>query len=277
MKNKNSFVKAALVGVAALIGTTTLLAFPPAPHHLIKGTVRDQLGYPVESEGTVVLTTVTGVTIQVPLTPSLFVDSSYKMEVPMDAGVAPDSYKPTALNPLVPFTMEVRIGTQTFLPFQMSGDYATLGIAGGTSIIDLTFGVDSDGDGLPDLWEELLIQKLARLNGLEDVNPDDDLDGDGLSNYEEYLAQTYAYNVLEGLALRIKTVSDDAYTIEFLVIDGHSYTIRGSADLAGWEPVAFRVESGELVTTYASEEVERIEVEVPRTGSTNTFFKLQIQ
>jgi len=53
----------------------------------------------------------------------------------------------------------------------------------------IEFGLDSDGDGIPDAWE------LA--NGLDNNNPDDaglDSDGDGLTNIEEYYNGTDPHN-----------------------------------------------------------------------------------
>ena len=282
MENNKSFVSLGLALVAASIVSVGVFGFPPAPHHLIKGTVRDSQGYEIEVDGTVLLKTVTGVVINAPLTPSLFVDASYHMEVPMDAGVTPDSYKPTALNPLVPFTMEVRIGSQSYFPFEMSGDLGSLGVAGGTTVIDLTLGVDSDGDGIPDQWEQSLMSKTTRYNSLEDINPDDDLDGDGLSNYREYLANTYAYDVLDGLALKIVSVTEDEYTIRFLGISDHSYTIFGSSGMQAlnWTQRSFRLStddvSDSLRESYESGEVEVIEAVIPRAdGEGNAaFFKL---
>ena len=58
--------------------------------------------------------------------------------------------------------------------------------------------VDSDEDGLIDLWEEQVIQSgLGDQNGdgvvdLLDVAPQDDLDGDGLTNFKEFLEGTSA-------------------------------------------------------------------------------------
>ncbi|MGK0238286.1 MAG: hypothetical protein ACI92G_001751 [Candidatus Pelagisphaera sp.] len=285
MDKKKSFLRSGLALIVASITSVAVIAFPPAPHHLIKGTVRDSMGYKIEVDGTILLKTVSGVVIEAPLTPSLFLDASYRMEVPMDAGVTPDSYKPSALNPLVPFTMEVKIGSQSYFPFEMSGDLGSLGIAGGTTVIDLTLGVDSDGDGIPDQWEQSLMSKTTRYNSLADINPDDDLDGDGLSNYSEYLANTYAYDVLDGLALTIISVTESEYRIRFLGISDHSYTIFGSSGMQAlnWTQRSFRLStddvSDSLRESYESGEVEVIEAVIPRVdGEGNAvFFKLFVE
>ncbi|MBK1875704.1 hypothetical protein [Pelagicoccus mobilis] len=281
MRRRFKFSKGSLVVGLGMMIAASVNSFPPAPHHLIKGMVRDAMGYPVEDEGIVYLTTNNGVKIVAALAPSLYFEASYRMEVPMDAGVAPGAYKPTALNPLVPFTMRVEIGSQTYVPIEMSGANPSLGIAGGTSNIDLTLGVDSDGDGLPDLWEESVIAKSVRLNGLEDVDPGGDLDRDGLSNYEEYLAHTYAYDLLEGLDLKIKAVTEEAYFIEFLVIDGHSYSILGSSNMEEWGKQLFEVTSEvsdeELTRDYSADDVKIIEVAIPRSQGEAAFFKLKVE
>ncbi len=44
----------------------------------------------------------------------------------------------------------------------MVGSFADLGKLGGTTILDLTLGVDRDGDGIPDSWEEALLNALSR-------------------------------------------------------------------------------------------------------------------
>ncbi|MBN2163801.1 MAG: BNR-4 repeat-containing protein [Pontiellaceae bacterium] len=48
---------------------------------------------------------------------------------------------------------------------------------------------DNDDDGLPDSWEQLIIDADAgdAIEDILDVNPEDDFDGDGISNGQEYL------------------------------------------------------------------------------------------
>ncbi|MEI7437637.1 MAG: hypothetical protein WCL16_12610, partial [bacterium] len=61
--------------------------------------------------------------------------------------------------------------------------------------VTLTVGTDLDSDGLPDAWEEEIIGWLndPRYNTIWDINPNDDADGDGVSNLSEFLAGTFAF------------------------------------------------------------------------------------
>lgn len=273
-------IRNGLLALTVMSASSVAFAFPPAPHHTIEGVVRDSFGYEIEDEGTVYLKTGDGVQIAAPLLPGLLAEVSYRMEVPMDAGIAPGSYKATALSPLVPFTMEVQIGSQRYLPIEMKGATPEMGAAGGTSYIDLTLGVDEDGDGLPDAWELDLLHKLKRLNGIEDIDPDGDLDHDGLTNYEEYLAHTYAYDLVEGLALAVVSMDEDAYTLEFLAVDGHRYTIHESFDMQTWTVAKFSIQSGDgaVLEVLESEEIEVLRVSVPRgEGENGALFKLMIE
>jgi hypothetical protein len=107
--------------------------------------------------------------------------------------------------------------------------------------VDLTLGVDSDGDGIPDAWEQQLIAALGGGKNLGDVRPGDDADGDGLSNLQEYLAGTYAFDPADGFNLSIVKVEAGQPVLEFLAIRGRTYSIRESEDLANWTPVAFKL------------------------------------
>ena len=78
---------------------------------------------------------------------------NYKLEVPMDSGTAAaiNAYMPTALKPFWQFKLKVQIGQVTYLPIEMIGNFAQIGQPSLKTRIDLTLGVDSDGDGLGDL------------------------------------------------------------------------------------------------------------------------------
>jgi hypothetical protein len=259
-------------------------AFPPTPHHLIYGMVRNESGDPLTmTEAEVILTTPDGVRISTMLIPNLEAGMNYRLNVPMDSGLTADPYKPTALQPTVPFRLSVKIGQTTYLPIEMTANFANLGQPAQSTQLDLTLGVDSDGDGLPDAWERALLQALGGRQSLLDLKPGDDADHDGIRNLDEYLAGTYAFDPADGFSLSIASVKEEALVLEFLALRGRTYTIAASSDLHDWSPVAFRVQSDgpqtPLLKSYSSTDVRRVRIEVPvQPGSSpNLFFKSMVR
>ena len=244
----SGFFRKAAAGAVVFVLAGPLAAFPPAPHHTIKGVVRDQFGNPLTGEAAnVILEPGSGIALSTPVQADLQPGVNYRFEVPIDAGLAPGSYKRNALNPQAPFTLKVTIGSTIYLPLEMTGSLASLGEPGGLTVINLTLGVDSDGDGIPDAWEETLIQSGvdASLASIVDVEPDGDADRDGLSNYTEYIAGTYAFDPNDVFALEILDADQVRYLLRFLAIRGRSYAIESSLSLdVGWEAAEFTLDDG---------------------------------
>ena len=257
-------------------------AFPPAPHHILFGMVRNQFGDPVNIfPADVFLETPAGTQLRSSLAMGLEPGVNYRLEVPMDSGTAADLYKPTAMRPFFPFKLKVQIGQTSYLPIEMAGNFAQIGQPGRKTHIDLTLGVDSDGDGLPDAWEEAL---MAIYGGtLASINPNDDTDGDGISNLNEYLAGTYAFDPSDGFALTITGHHAGNSQLEFLAIRGRNYSLEASTNLQQWTPVNFRVVTGgapgTLQNNYQATDVRLLQVEVPfQTGAeTNRYFRAIVQ
>src|SRR5437868_5129267 len=102
----------AVVSLLAL--TASVLAFPPAPHHLIFGMVRDELGDPIaDATAQLIFETSGGVKITTTISYKGEPGQNYTLEVPMDSGITADAYMPTAMRPTVPFKIKVRIGNVT--------------------------------------------------------------------------------------------------------------------------------------------------------------------
>jgi hypothetical protein len=260
-------------------------AFPPAPYHTLHGMVRNELGEPLDvSSAKVYLATSSGTTaIAADVGARLSPGDNYALQVPMDADIAPDNYQSTALRPFLPFKLKVRIGNVSYLPIEMKGDYATLGRPGEATRIDLTLGEDSDGDGLPDAWERTLITASGGKLTLADIKPGGDYDGDGISNLDEYLAGTYAFNPADGFVLKMIGANADSSLFEFLAIRGRTYSIQASADFSHWAPVEFRLGGGgagaALVQSYLATDVRNLRVEVPNSDEAGEFryFKVLVQ
>jgi hypothetical protein len=157
----------------------------------------------------------------------------------------------------------------------------TVGLPGTRTRLDLTLGVDSDNDGLPDAWEQLLIDndRSGRLRTLADVKPGDDFDGDGLTNYQEYLLGTYALDPLDGLALTVVEAVNGFAHLRFAVALGRTYTIKSSSDLTTWAAQSFAVgtAAGAPVTTFAATTITVQDVWVPLPPGGTAFYRLYAQ
>ncbi len=270
--------------LAWLTAMPPLAAYPPAPHHIIEGVVRDGFGNPLTtSAARLVLETTTGRQLTVPLRPEMGRGLNYTLTIPMDAGVTPEVYRPNALPPLVPFRIQVRIGTTTYLPIEMQGSFAHLGEPARRTRLDLTLGEDTDGDGLPDAWERALIELLGGGRSLADIRPEDDLDSDGLTNLQEYLAGTYAYDPAHGIVLEALQLLPGRAQLEFTVVRGRTYSLLAGSELTAWAPVAFTLEGAgeEAVLEYRATDVRRLRVNValPETDGPagQRFFKLLVR
>lgn len=273
----------ALAVVCWLCAAPATMAFPPAPHHVLFGMVRDEMGDPIQVTNAVVtLETLTGTQLRTRIVPRLDPGINYRLEVPMDAGLTADNYKPTALRPTVAFRMKVTIGQVTYLPIETRLVAANLGRPAQKTRLDLTLGEDSDGDGLPDAWEYMLMDMLGWGLTLTDINPGDDADGDGLTNLQEYLAGTYAFDPEDGFRLDILGHTEGRPVMEFLAIRGRTYTLHGSADMRTWTPVSFRLPvdgaSPPSRRSFTATDVRmlRLEAELPE-GTAIQMFKMQVQ
>lgn len=277
-KSLLAVLRGALLGFL-LLGLTSVrvVAFPPALPHTVYGMVRDELGNPLTAGATIILESASGVKVFGVVSGLLEPGVNYRLSVPLDAGLTSAAYRPTALNPRAPFKIRVKIGSVSYLPIEMSRDFAALGEPGKRTLLNLTLGEDSNGDGLPDAWQRRVNSDLSK------VAPGDDSDKDGMSNLDEYLAGTYAYDPDSGFVLDIIRNEADAPLLEFTAINGRSYSLQGSTDLGQWSPVQFRLvtagSEGQPLSTYVAGDIRRVQVQVatPAGQPIPQFFKLILE
>jgi hypothetical protein len=234
--------------------------------------------------------------------------TNYSLSVPMDSQTISQFDDIGALSPWLPFTIKVVVNGQDFVPIQIRGatsrywtdrinavntpginaqgtDWA-VGLPSGKLRLDLTIGIDSDGDGLPDSWEEDVANSLG-LGSIEDVNPNDDSDGDGVSNYIEYIAGTYAFDKDDKFGLKVidvittGTAPEESHHahLRFLAIPGRTYRIGewiGSGSLKPCQFSSVRDGSG-LRTSLLASEVANQDVYVPMIDGESRFFVLSVE
>jgi hypothetical protein len=105
----------------------------------------------------------------------------------------------------------------------------TLGVVSAAAV--LTILADSDGDHLPDTWE-IANQFNPSFSG----DGTNDLDGDSLSNREEYLAGTDPRDVLSYLKVDRLTAGVGPPTLEYRAVSNKTYSIlwKPSLDSGNW-------------------------------------------
>lgn len=259
-----------------LVAGRPVQAYPPAPFHLFFGLLRDEYGTPINIRSAeVILETHSGVKVRATVLPGIERAANYWLEVPMDSGLMTPAYKPTALRPLAPFRIQVRIGDTTYLPIEMVGDFAALGRPGERTRLDLTLGEDTDGDGLPDAWERLINADISK------VSPENEA-GNGLTYLQTYYAGTYAVDPKHGFDLAITGLNEGVPRLEFLAVTGRTYTLLASSDLVTWEKVWFRIPSegtnAAIRGTFVADTVTPVQMEAVHqgTGPIPTFFRLML-
>jgi hypothetical protein len=154
--------------------------------------------------------------------------------------------QPGQVTPGDPLVLRVKVGAQ----YQPLIGNVTLDAPGDGAIVrrDLVIGEDTDGDGLPDAWERMVIANSGgAVTNLSQVGPGRDLDGDGMSDDQEFWYGSFAF--LPGDELRVSAMkkAGNRYAFTFLSVLGAVYRVETTPDLVhvAWSacPVAL-TESG---------------------------------
>ncbi|MBI2927075.1 MAG: hypothetical protein HYY24_15375, partial [Verrucomicrobia bacterium] len=95
-------------------------------------------------------------------------------------------------------------------------------------------GSDTDGDGLPDVWE------LSHALDAQRPDASEDPDGDGVTNAQEFLAGTDPRDARSQLRLLAAPASAGGVTLHFTAVAGRSYSVqqRAEVDNGPWQTVA---------------------------------------
>ncbi len=157
---------------------------------------------------------------------------NYRLTVPVAS--APATGYATVGEGLI---FEIFDGVSTTYTTLVPAAQAVVGDPGGISIVNVSLSLDSNGNGIPDQYENY-ITYLMSVHGI--AGPYDheaDYDGDGMSNRAEFLAGTDPLNAADYLKI-IATAetpsgltADGLFAITFVSAAGRSYSVRATDDL----------------------------------------------
>jgi len=264
----------------------SLSAFPPAPFYTLYGTVRDQVGQTITAEGAMIVLLKGGVEIGRTLIDSTSrLDQNYELRILIDQNRSGTTlYNAKAVPALGLFSLVVEMNGVKFYPIEVSGNL-TAGKGGEQVRLDLNLGEDLDGDGLPDIWEMWQLYQAGYYpdeNGnwpLHLIDRNGDLDKDGQSNWDEYLAGTFAGDATERFALEIKEKAANSVRFEFYGITGKTYSIERSTDVKTWTRVPFSIGTVAAgAPAYSATQASVLSAfTTPAVGGTREFYRLTVR
>ena len=223
----------------------------PQPPVIIYGQIRDEFGYPKDEGAEVAVLDLTNALNECGsyvLDGAIHIGVNYSISVPLED--AKPFIRTNATQQGNPAKVVVRIdGVEQ--PTVPAGAF-TVPQPGGALKLDLSIAQDVDGDGLPDAWEELMVAWSGGMfSSIQDINPNDDPDGDGMSNYKEYLAGTFPFlatDLFEITRSERNSVSG-RIALTFSTVSTHKYhvLISGSLSEPEWNQAALALTvDGEL-------------------------------
>jgi hypothetical protein len=200
----------------------------------------------------------------------------------MDSGATPDLYSPASLVP-GPYKLMVVVGAVTNLPIEMATNYAVVGQPAKSTRVDLTLGVDANGDGLPDEWEKAFLAMLDTNIPLSSLTANSVLTPDGLTLRQQYLLGTALLDPGDSLQTTFLGFNGASPVLQFPTVTGRTYTVLGSPDLQNWSPVAFNLASDGVGAptraAYLAPSVAPVQVQVVPAppGTSSQFYRIQVQ
>ena len=258
----------------------TLVGGLPQPMCVYYGQALDGYGLPYRTNAQVLLyhgaNVIASQTIAGSLTPGV----NFALYVHLDDGRSPVPYSSRALRSgdIVSIMVRDPEGLKTIMENQA---VPTVGQPGDLVMINATAAEDLNRDGLPDPWEQELINwSGGALRTLADVHPGDDFDGDGMTNLQEYRAGTFAFLDYDYLFIeQYDRTPNNRLRLTFLSVPGKVYSVGYAANItdSAWQasPLALS-DTDPFKQTPVEGTGDWLSLYVPIDAS-NWFFRLDVR
>ncbi len=253
----------------------------PLPPFTVYGKVRDWNGRALSTEeGAVVIAKTTNGTelARCAVASGLYPDLSYRLSIPLASGAM--AGRGQVGDPLVfevdyDGVVHVAATSETSIP---------IGNPAQAFECTLMLGTYSYGDDMPDEYRELLLsyyEAAGMTNGLAGISPNDDFDGDGFSNFQEFIAGTIP--VLSDDFLRIHGMAShgtNSQAVSFLSAPGRTYAIPTAVMMGSneWSHGYFRADTNTTYTNQYYHSDHDAVVTLHMVPTTNTsYYGLEVQ